>query len=97
VAPLREIGTAVARLCSIDGSIIGAEQCVPIEAALKGMTVVAASHCGMGDKLGSLEVGKYADLAILGDDPRQVDPAKLGNIIVSQTWVNGQKIDILSP
>ena len=96
VAPLREIGTAVARVCSIDGSIIGAEQRVPIEAALKGMTVVAASHCGLGDKLGSLEVGKYADLTILEDDPRQVDPAKLGDVKVSQTWVNGQKIEIPS-
>jgi predicted amidohydrolase YtcJ len=96
VAPLREIGTAVARVCSIDGSIIGAEQRVPIEAALKAMTVVAASHCGLGDKLGSLEVGKYADLTILEDDPRQVDPAKLGDVKVSQTWVNGQKIEIPS-
>jgi len=96
VAPLREIGTAVARVCSIDGSIIGAEQRVPIEAALKGMTVVAASHCGLGDKLGSLETGKYADLTILEDDPRQVDPAKLGDVKVSQTWVNGQKIEIPS-
>ena len=96
VAPLREIGTAVARVCSIDGSIIGAEQRVPIEAALKGMTVVAASHCGLVDKLGSLEVGKYADLTILEDDPRQVDPAKLGDVKVSQTWVNGQKIEIPS-
>ncbi|HLY02821.1 MAG TPA: amidohydrolase [Candidatus Cybelea sp.] len=94
VAPLREIGTAVARVCSIDGSIIGAEQRVLIEAALKAMTVVAASHCGLGDKLGSLEVGKYADLTILEDDPRQVDPAKLGNVKVSQTWVNGQPIEI---
>jgi len=39
---------------------------VPIEAALKGMTVVAASHCGgWANKLGSLEAGKYADLRIL--------------------------------
>jgi predicted amidohydrolase YtcJ len=96
VAPLREIGTAVARVCSIDGSIIGAQQRVPIEAALKAMTVVAASHCGLGDKLGSLEAGKYADLTILEDDPRAVDPAKLGDVKVSQTWVNGQKIQIPS-
>ncbi|MGC9991556.1 MAG: amidohydrolase [Candidatus Cybelea sp.] len=93
VAPLREIGTAVARICSIDGSVIGAQQRVAIEAALKGMTVVAASHCGMGDKLGSLEAGKYADLTILEDDPRKVDPAKLGDVKISQTWVNGRKID----
>jgi predicted amidohydrolase YtcJ len=96
VAPLREIGTAVARVCSIDGSVVGSKQRVPIEAALKAMTVVAAAHCGLGDKLGSLETGKYADLTILEDDPRTVDPAKLGDIKISQTWVNGRKIEIPS-
>jgi predicted amidohydrolase YtcJ len=96
VAPLREIGTAVARVCSIDGSIVGSEQRVPIEAALKAMTVVAAAHCGLGHKLGSLETRKYADLTILEDDPRKVDPAKLGDIKISQTWVNGRKIEIPS-
>jgi predicted amidohydrolase YtcJ len=93
VAPLREIGTAVARVCSIDGSIVGPDQRVPIEAALKGMTLVAATHVGMGDKLGSLEPGKYADLTILEDDPRKVDPTKLGDVKVSQTWVNGTAIE----
>jgi predicted amidohydrolase YtcJ len=94
VAPLREIGTAVARRCSIDGSIVGLDQRVPIEAALKGMTIVAATQCGMGEKLGSLKTGKYADLTILEDDPRKVDPTKLGDVKISQTWVNGRKIDI---
>jgi predicted amidohydrolase YtcJ len=92
VSPLREIGTAVTRRCSIDGSTIGADQSVPIEAALKGMTVVAAAQCGFGDKLGSLEAGKYADLTILEDDPRAVDPEKLGEIGISETWVNGRHI-----
>jgi predicted amidohydrolase YtcJ len=96
VAPLREIGTAVARVCSIDGSIVGSEQRVPIEAALKAMTLVAAAHCGLGHKLGSLETGKYADLTILEDDPRKVDPATLGDVKISQTWVNGRKIEIPS-
>jgi predicted amidohydrolase YtcJ len=96
VAPLREIGTAVARQCSIDGSVVGPDERVPIEAALKGMTLVAAQHLGMGDKLGSLEPGKYADLTILEEDPRRADPAKLGDVKVSQTWVEGRKIDLPS-
>ena len=94
VQPLRQIGIAVARQCLIDGSIVAPEERVPIDAALKGMTSVAAAHCGMGDKLGSLETGKYADLTILEDDPRKVDPAKLGDINVSQTWVDGRKVEI---
>lgn len=92
VAPLRQIGTAVARRCAIDDSIVGHGQSVPIETALKGMTVVAARHCGLGEKLGSLEAGKYADLVILEDDPRTYDPAKLGDIKIAQTWVNGEPV-----
>ncbi len=94
VAPLREIGTAVTRICEVDGSVIGDDQKVPLMAALKGMTTVAAAHCGFGDKLGSLAPGKYADLAILESDPLKTDPAKLGDIKVSETWVNGSKVVI---
>lgn len=92
IAPLREIGTAVTRTCVADGSTIGDDQRVPIEAALHAMTTVAAAQCGLGDKTGSLTPGKYADLAILESNPMTTDPAKLGDIKVSQTWVAGRKV-----
>lgn len=94
VAPLREIGTAVTRICSIDGSVIGENERVPIEAALRGMTTVAAAQCGLGEKTGSLTPGKYADLAILESNPLTTDPGKLGDIKVSETWVAGQRVVI---
>jgi predicted amidohydrolase YtcJ len=94
VAPLREIGTAVTRICSIDGSVIGEDERVPIEAALRGMTTVAAAQCGLGEKTGSLTPGKYADLAILESNPLTTDPNKLGDIKVSETWVAGQRVVI---
>jgi predicted amidohydrolase YtcJ len=92
VAPLREISTAVTRRCEIDGSIVGAKQAVPVLDALRGMTTVAAAHCGLGAKTGSLVKGKYADLVILESDPRKVDPEKIGAIKISQTWVNGRNV-----
>jgi predicted amidohydrolase YtcJ len=92
VAPLREIGTAVTRVCTIDGSVIGEDERVPIEAALKGMTVVAAAQCGLGNKAGSLTPGKYADMVLLESNPLQTEAAKLGEIKVSETWVNGKRI-----
>jgi hypothetical protein len=58
------------------------------------MTTVAAAHCGLGDKAGSLTINKYADLTILESNPLKVDPAKLGDIKVSETWVNGAKVTI---
>jgi imidazolonepropionase-like amidohydrolase len=56
------------------------------------MTTVAAAQCGLGDKAGSLETGKYADLVLLEANPLATDPAKLGDIKISETWVNGRKI-----
>jgi hypothetical protein len=57
-----------------------------------GHTTVAAAHCGLGAKTGSLVKGKYADLVILESDPRKVDPEKIGAIKISQTWVNGRNV-----
>jgi predicted amidohydrolase YtcJ len=94
IAPLREISTAVTRICSVDGSVVGEKVRVPLEAGLKSMTTVAAAHCGLGDKAGSLATGKYADLAILESNPLKTDPAKLGDIKISETWVNGAKVTV---
>ncbi|HEX4014914.1 MAG TPA: amidohydrolase [Candidatus Cybelea sp.] len=92
IAPLREIGTAVTRICAIDNAVIGEDQRVPLEAGLRAMTTVAAAQCGLGDKAGSLETGKYADLVLLESNPLSTDPAKLGDIKISETWVNGMKV-----
>jgi hypothetical protein len=94
IAPLREISTAVTRTCVTDGSVIGVNEGVPVEAALKGMTIAAATQCGLGEKTGSLTAGKYADLVLLESNPLTTDPAKLSNIKVSETWVNGAKVVI---
>jgi len=92
IAPLREIGTAVTRICSIDGSVVGEHQRVPLEAGLRAMTTVAAAQCGLGDKTGSLAAGKYADLVLLESNPLATDPTKLGDIKISETWVGGEKV-----
>ncbi len=38
-------------------------------AAVRGVTIVPAVVCGQGEKIGSLEVGKEADLVVLTGDP----------------------------
>ena len=37
--------------------------------AIKAATVMSALTCGVDDKLGTVEVGKIADLIIVGADP----------------------------
>ena len=39
------------------------------EAAIRSATVIAAQHMNLGDTIGTLEVGKEADLIALDNDP----------------------------
>jgi hypothetical protein len=39
-----------------------------------------------------LEPGKYADMVVLDNDPRKVDPVAIRDIKVLQTYVSGRKI-----
>ena len=71
------------------GGVFVPEERIPVEAALRGVAIDAAWQCRMDDITGSLEKGKYADLAILEDDPTAVDPMKIEAIKVSKTWLAG--------
>ena len=93
-SPLGALGlmeTAVTRRCIIDNSIIGKDQAVSVDQALKAVTLDAAKQCGMGDRIGSLEKGKDADMVILEENPYKVDPDTISKIKVSETWVGGQQ------
>ena len=52
--------------------------------AVRGLTIVPAVVCGQGDEMGSIEVGKVADLVVLDGDPS--DP----RTAVQFVWVNGK-------
>jgi predicted amidohydrolase YtcJ len=90
--PLQLIQTAVTRRCIVDGSVVGPAQAVSVGEALRAMTIHAAGQIGLGDQIGSLEVGKEADLVVLADDPRSVDPGAIASIGVTETWVAGRRI-----
>jgi len=61
-----------------------------LEQAIRGMTIEAAWQIRMEDKIGSLEVGKYADLVVLDKNPFDVDPMDLSKIDVLMTMMNGR-------
>ncbi len=89
--PLALVSTALTRRCDIDGSTIGSDQAITLDEALRAVTIDAARQLGMGDRIGSLEKGKEADLVILEADPYKTKPEKLGEIKVSETWVAGER------
>jgi predicted amidohydrolase YtcJ len=43
------------------------------------------------DKLGSLEVGKQADLVVLSSNPRKTPVDQIRNIQVKSTWIDGKQ------
>ncbi len=90
MGPLRCIENAVTRrMWRTDGEVLAADECVPVTAALRAMTRDAAWQCHSEHEIGTLEVGKFADLVMLDDDPRRVAPDAIGSIRVLETWVGG--------
>jgi len=61
-----------------------------LEQAIRAMTIEAAWQLRMEHKIGSLEVGKYADLVVLDKDPFEVDLKKISEINVLKTMMNGK-------
>jgi predicted amidohydrolase YtcJ len=63
---------------------------ITVEEALRLMTLGSAYALHREREVGSLEVGKYADLAVLSQDPRAVEPAQLESTEVLMTMVGGR-------
>ena len=60
-----------------------------LEQGLRAYTIDAAYFLHMEDKIGSLEVGKLADVVILDEDVRRVDVESLKDVKVLGTMLNG--------
>ena len=74
-----------------DNSVVGPDQAVSLDDAIRAVTIDAARQLGQGDRLGSLEKGKEADFTILESDPYKVNPDAIADIKVSETWVAGER------
>jgi predicted amidohydrolase YtcJ len=89
--PLSGIYAAVTRR-TLDGANPDGwvpEQKITVEEALTGYTRTAAYADYREDVLGTLEVGKYADLVVLGQDILTIDPVRIGDVPVALTMVGG--------
>ena len=72
--------------------ILAPQERISVESAIRAITSEAAWQVMNEDKIGSLEVGKYADMVILEKDPRKVEPTEISEIQVLETWVNGKPV-----
>ena len=74
------------------GDILGPHQRVDVLTALKAMTIWPAWQHFEEREKGSIEQGKLADLVILSDDPTNVDPEALDDLVVLFTIKDGEVI-----
>ncbi len=91
--PLKLMRTAVTRKTR-NNEIIGANHAVTVEDAIKMVTINPAWQMFMEKRIGSLEVGKLADLVVLSENPLNVEPEHLDQIQVIETYINGRAIDV---
>ena len=87
--PLRYVEDAVTRIMIENGEVLNADERIPVEAALRAVTIDAAWQCRSEDITGSITVGKYADLVLLEDNPTTVDPTSIAKISVSESRLAG--------
>lgn len=84
------IQSAVLREGVLSGNVSGKEECITVEEAIRTYTINGAWQDHMEDVKGSIEVGKFADFCIIGDDILTIDPRKIGDIPVLGTIVGGK-------
>jgi len=91
IDPLLSIWSASNRITS-SGKVLGEDQRVPVIEAVKSVTTYAAFQAFEERHKGSLEVGKLADMVVLGANPLTVDPVKIRDIEVRATIVGGKVV-----
>ena len=87
--PMLGIWSAITRRTR-SGQVVGAEQAVTLQEALRMYTIHGALASGEGDRKGSLEVGKLADLIVLSDPILEVGIDTIRDVQVVMTVVDGQ-------
>jgi predicted amidohydrolase YtcJ len=88
-SPLEEVWIAVNRF-GLSGVVRGPAERVTVDQALKMVTIDAAFSLGVEDKVGSVAAGKFADFAVLEQDPYAVPKEKIRDIKIWGTVVGGR-------
>jgi predicted amidohydrolase YtcJ len=93
ITPLNPLFTAwcAVNRTSSGGRALGKEtEAISVAQALSAITIGAAYTLKLDHLVGSIEAGKFADFAVLEQDPFEVDAVKLKDIPIWGTVVGGQ-------
>jgi predicted amidohydrolase YtcJ len=98
-APVTPMGPLHVAWCAVNritpsGRILGEDQKITVEQALHAITLGAAYTLHMDDEIGSIEVGKAADFAVLEEDPLKLPAIKLREIRILGSIVGGRHFPV---
>ena len=93
-SPITPISQLHTMWCAVNrktasGRILGPDERIGVHKALQACTIDAAHQLRLDKEIGSLEVGKLADLSVLARNPYEVPPEELKDIQVWGTMVGG--------
>lgn len=93
VTPIGQLHTmwCIVNRVTPSGRVLGPAEKITAEEALKAVTLDAAYQMHMDAEIGSIEVGKRADFAVLSANPLTVDPMAIRDISVWGTVLGGVK------
>ena len=86
--PLTNAWVAVNRIGE-GGTVLGPEERIDVDAAMRAITIDAAFVLGMESEIGSIRAGKLADFTVLEADPYEVAPEDLADVPIWGTVFEG--------
>ncbi|WP_250486405.1 amidohydrolase [Caballeronia sp. GaOx3] len=94
-APITQLNPLFTAWCAVQrqtasGRVLGEAERLSVADALRAITLGAAFTIGMDDVIGSIEIGKFADFAVLDEDPSEVPSERLGQLRVWGTILGGR-------
>ena len=96
-APITPLGPLFTAWCAVNrltssGRVLGASERISVAKALRAITLGAAHTLHLDDRIGSIEVGKFADFCVLDDDPLEVQPENLKDVGIAGTILSGRPL-----
>ncbi|MCA8256568.1 amidohydrolase [Burkholderia sp. AU31624] len=94
-APITPLNPLFTAWCAVQretasGRVLGEGERISVDDALHAITLGAAYTLQMDHLVGSIEIGKFADFAVLDDDPSVCTPARLKELAVWGTVLGGR-------